>query len=180
MNIQRMAGPALWLAALGCSLAVAQTSDPEPAVRTSEPPPPATANPAPADPAATAAAAASRAPRHDASHNAAAPVVPLEKAAARGAAKATDRVQLDTTQISGNRELPKVLYVLPWHKSDLGDFAGRPPNSLLDEALAPVDRDVFRRQNRYFAALAAGDGAANPRQPAADAESVPFKAKDEK
>ena len=35
-----------------------------------------------------------------------------------------------------------------------GEFAGRPPNSLLDEALTPVDRDVFRRQNRYYAALA--------------------------
>jgi hypothetical protein len=26
-------------------------------------------------------------------------------------------------------------------------------NSLLDEVLEPVDRDVFRRQNRYFEAL---------------------------
>ena len=45
------------------------------------------------------------------------------------------------------------MYVVPWRKADLGEFAGRPPNSLLDEALTPVDRDVFRRQNRYYAAL---------------------------
>jgi len=64
--------------------------------------------------------------------------------------KSSDRIQLDTTQISGNRELPKVMYVVPWRRADPGDFSGRPPNSLLDEALTPVDRDVFKRQNRYY------------------------------
>jgi hypothetical protein len=58
-----------------------------------------------------------------------------------------------TTQITGNRELPRVLYVVPWKRSDLGDLAGRPANSLLDEVLSPVDRDVFKRQNRYYDAL---------------------------
>ena len=67
--------------------------------------------------------------------------------------KASERVELGTTQISGNRELPRVMYVVPWRKPELGEFAGRPPNSLLDEALTPVDRDVFRRQNRYYTAL---------------------------
>jgi len=67
--------------------------------------------------------------------------------------QALDQIELDVTQITGNRELPNVMYVVPWKKPDLGDFAGRPPKSLLDELLAPVDRDVFRRQNRYFSAL---------------------------
>jgi hypothetical protein len=66
---------------------------------------------------------------------------------------AVDRLDLDTTQITGNRELPRVLYVVPWKRSDLGDLTGRPANSLLDEVLAPVDRDVFRRQNKYYDAL---------------------------
>jgi hypothetical protein len=77
--------------------------------------------------------------------------------------KAHDYIELETMQVTGNRELPNVMYVVPWKKPDLGDFAGRPPKSLLDEMLAPVDRDVFLRQNRYFAALqpdAAGGGAA--------------------
>ncbi|MGE0583239.1 MAG: hypothetical protein AB7P31_14040 [Steroidobacteraceae bacterium] len=64
-----------------------------------------------------------------------------------------DRLELDATQITGNRELPKVLYIVPWKQSDLGDLMGRPANSLLDEVLAPVDRDVFRRENRYYDAL---------------------------
>lgn len=73
------------------------------------------------------------------------------------AGKAHDSIELDTTQITGNRELPKVLYIVPWKRSDLGDLAGKPVNSLLDEVLAPVDRDVFKRQNRYYDALKPDD-----------------------
>jgi hypothetical protein len=64
-----------------------------------------------------------------------------------------DRIELGTTQITGNSELPRVMYVVPWKRAELGDLAGRPARSLLDEVLAPVDRDVFRRQNRYYEAL---------------------------
>jgi hypothetical protein len=71
----------------------------------------------------------------------------------KGDGKAEDHLQLDTTQITGNQELPKVLYIVPWKRSDLGDLLGRPANSLLDEVLEPVDRDVFRRENRYYDAL---------------------------
>jgi hypothetical protein len=70
-----------------------------------------------------------------------------------------DRIELDTTSITGNRELPKVMYVVPWKRADLGDLTGKPANSLLDEALAPVDRAVFRREVRYFGAV---DSAAPP------------------
>jgi hypothetical protein len=79
------------------------------------------------------------------------------------AGKAHDSLELDTTQITGNRELPKVLYIVPWKRSDLGDLVGKPVNSLLDEVLTPVDRDVFKRQNRYYDALkpdAAGNAGA--------------------
>ncbi len=127
----------------------------EPAVRTSP-----VAAPATSAPALKAAAAPVVAP-------AALPPVAAPKA---GSAHAQDRIELEATQITGNRELPNVMYVVPWKKPDLGDFAGRPPKSLLDELLAPVDREVFQRQNRYFAALqpdaatstAPGTGAAPP------------------
>jgi hypothetical protein len=86
--------------------------------------------------------------------------------APKSGAKAQDRLQLDATQITGNQELPKVLYIVPWKRSDLGDLVGKPVNSLLDEVLEPVDRDVFKRENRYYDALkpdaaAAAPGAAN-------------------
>jgi hypothetical protein len=74
-------------------------------------------------------------------------------ACAATAAQAQDRADIDRTQIIGNRELPKVLYIVPWKKPLPGDLAGRPGASILDEALAPVDRDVFRRQLQYDAQL---------------------------
>jgi hypothetical protein len=85
---------------------------------------------------------------------------PAEKAdkADKAVDNRTDRVDLDTTTVTGNRELPKVLYVVPWKKADIGDFVGKPMNSLLDEVLAPVDRDVFRREVGYYQALHAQAG----------------------
>jgi hypothetical protein len=47
------------------------------------------------------------------------------------------------------------MYIVPWKKSEIGDLAGRPMNSLLDEVLAPVDRDVFRREVTYYDAVKA-------------------------
>jgi hypothetical protein len=70
------------------------------------------------------------------------------------AAHAEDRADIDRTQIIGNRELPKVLYIVPWKKPTPGDLSGKPAVSVLDEALAPVDRDVFRRQVQYDALFA--------------------------
>jgi len=73
----------------------------------------------------------------------------LTLAAAAGAALAQDRADIDRTQIIGNRELPKVLYIVPWKKPPPGDPSGKPVNSVLDDLMAPVDRDVFRRHLGY-------------------------------
>jgi len=64
-----------------------------------------------------------------------------------------DRADLEGTQIRGNRELPKVLYIVPWKRPLPSDRVGRPPSSVLDEALAPVDREVFEREVRYHSIL---------------------------
>jgi len=64
-----------------------------------------------------------------------------------------DTLDLGTTSITGNQELPKVLYIVPWKRSDLGDIVGRPVNSLLDEVLAPIDPDVFERHLSYYETL---------------------------
>ena len=175
MKAWRIAGSMTLAAALSTGTALAQTPDLEPGVQTSAP----AALPAPAAvPGPAVAPAPASVPPAAVPARAAAPQAPA--AASKGSkpgtgpaaapqpgvtgSKAQDRIQLDTTQISGNRELPKVMYVVPWRKSDVGEFAGKPPNSLLDEALTPVDRDVFRRQNRYYSALQGG---------AADAKSQP-------
>ena len=61
-----------------------------------------------------------------------------------------DSMELSRTEITGNQELPKVLYIVPWQKSDPGDLMGRPVNTLLDEVLAPVDREEFIWQVGYY------------------------------
>lgn len=83
------------------------------------------------------------------------------------AVMAQDRADVDRTKIIGNSELPKVLYIVPWKKPLPGDLSGRPTGGVLDEALAPLDRDVFRRQVHYGAAMqarAAADAAAPSRK----------------
>ena len=57
--------------------------------------------------------------------------------------------------MTGDREQPKVMYIVPWKRSDIGDMGGKPMNSLLDEVLAPVDREVFRRQVDYYGVIQA-------------------------
>jgi hypothetical protein len=83
---------------------------------------------------------------------------------------AQDRADIDRSQIIGNRELPKVLYIVPWKKPLPGELAGRPVASVLDEALAPIDRDVFRRQVQYGAQAAPKAVAAVPAPPATPAK----------
>ena len=61
-----------------------------------------------------------------------------------------DSMELGRTEITGNQELPKVLYIVPWQKSDPGDLMGKPVNTLLDEVLAPLDREEFLRQVDYY------------------------------
>ena len=63
------------------------------------------------------------------------------------------RIELDETVISGNQELPKVLYIVPWQKAQPGELTGRPVNTLLDEVLAPLDREEFTRQVDYYGDL---------------------------
>ena len=61
-----------------------------------------------------------------------------------------DEIELGRTEVTGNQELPKVLYIVPWQKSDPGDLTGKPVNTLLDEVLAPIDRSEFIRQVDYY------------------------------
>lgn len=128
-----------------CSVATAQTpATPPPATPASAP---AARAPAPAPAAAPAARPAATAPV------AAAPKPKAGAPKAGGRFSTVDNVELDRTTITGNRELPNVMVIVPWKRSDIGDLIGRPGNSLVDEALAPVDREVFRREVRYHSTL---------------------------
>jgi hypothetical protein len=181
MKPARIVAAAILLASIRLSTALAQSNDLEPGVQTSDSSRPAAAQP-PATPPITPTPQASQVPARPPAAAAPAPPPnpPPGSGATKGGGKTQDRIELGTTQISGNRELPKVMYVVPWRKADLGEFAGRPPNSLLDEALTPVDRSVFQRQNRYFAALQAGSDASKAPPASGTGGAAAPQVKDEK
>jgi hypothetical protein len=142
----------------------AQAEAGEPRADTSAGPSPGTEAPAQSAPTAAAApgAAAPRTARPPVAGGRAAPGTPGVAAAKSPAA---DRLDLGTATVTGDREQPKVMYIVPWKKSDIGDLSGKPMNSLLDEALAPVDRDEFKREVIYYQAVkadASQNGASGP------------------
>ncbi len=116
---------------------------------------------------ATAAAAATSAANSPASSTAGVPASsstpPSKPRVARG--QVTDRVELEQTTITGNRELPNVMVIVPWKESGPDEF-GKAGTSLLDEALEPLDREEFRRELQY-------DQALRRKAPSAPAKSVP-------
>lgn len=77
--------------------------------------------------------------------------------------RALDRLQLDSTAITGNRELPKVMSIVPWKAAEPPGGPDRPMGSLIDEVLAPVDRDEFRREVTYFRDLTTQSAPVSPR-----------------
>lgn len=78
------------------------------------------------------------------------------------AAHAVDRLQLDSTAITGNRELPKVMSIVPWKAAEPPDGPDRPLGSLVDAMLAPLDRDEFRREIRYYRDLTSPTSTESP------------------
>ena len=102
--------------------------------------------------AAMAMATALGAPRAVAADQ---PAKSATTAAARPAAadRAVDRLQLDSTAITGNRELPKVMSIVPWKAAEPPAGPDRPMGSLIEELLSPLDRDEFRREITYFSDL---------------------------
>ena len=76
--------------------------------------------------------------------------------------KAVDRLQLDASAITGNRELPKVMSNVPWKAAEPPGGPDRPMGSLIDEVLAPVDRDEFRREITYFRDLTSQSSDSSP------------------
>jgi len=150
---------ALWLLGLHVACA-ADTSPTNPSSREVRAGTPAASQSSPASrpPSDAAASAENRTPTSNA------PKVNTDRAqpsASTTRPKRTgDRLDLDPTVVTGNRELPKVLYIVPWKKAELGDLPSQPFNTLLDEALTPVDRDVFRREVTYYGAVSAGANSA--------------------
>ena len=91
-------------------------------------------------------------------------------------APAVDRLELETTAVTGNRELPRVMSVVPWKAPEPPDGPDRPMGSLIEQVLAPLDRDEFRREITYFNDLSthsSADGGPAAVPPRTDPSSGP-------
>ena len=61
----------------------------------------------------------------------------------------TEVKELSGISIIGNKEAPKSLYIVPWQNSEVGVETSL-NSGLLDESMAPVDKDVFMRELEFY------------------------------
>ena len=66
---------------------------------------------------------------------------------------AQDTLEMEGTAIIGNKELPKVLYIVPWKSPQRIDITTPAISSIMDQALTPIDRRSFNRKIRYHKIL---------------------------
>ena len=52
--------------------------------------------------------------------------------------------------VYGQRELPKVMYIVPWKKTKSAEIDMPMTESLVADVLDPIDPAVFRRQIKYY------------------------------
>jgi hypothetical protein len=161
--MNRATGIMAWMA-LCCTAGIASAQ--QPGTPPAPPPPKPTAQSEAGEPRADTSSPSTKSPTGPATGPAAAPPAPAasgtpakrapaDPATGPKSAAKNDRLELGTATVTGDREQPKVMYIVPWKRSDIGDLTGKPMNSLVDEILAPVDRDVFKREVVYYGAVQA-------------------------
>lgn len=64
-------------------------------------------------------------------------------------AHAEDRITMDGLQVIGNKEMPNILYILPWQTAELPTMVELPLSGLIQDALQPVDRESVLRRKYY-------------------------------
>ena len=74
-------------------------------------------------------------------------------------ASAEEKMDMDETSITGARELPKVLYVVPWKDSEIKITAATPVKESGAVSMDVLDRDVFKREIDYYGLLNPVDNA---------------------
>ena len=67
--------------------------------------------------------------------------------------QAQERIEMQGTAIIGNKELPKVLYIVPWKGAEPVELGQPVFTSILDQSLQPVERPTFQRQVRFYETL---------------------------
>lgn len=72
---------------------------------------------------------------------------------ATGIAHAQEQLNLEGARLFGNRDLPNITYVVPWKEEKVDALDMQPIGNLFEEALKPLDRDVFMREVEYYELL---------------------------
>ena len=67
--------------------------------------------------------------------------------------QAQERLDLEGTEIIGNQELPKILYIVPWKAANRIEISTPVVGSIIDETLKPIDPAAFRRKINYHKAI---------------------------
>ena len=78
---------------------------------------------------------------------------------------AQQSLELESTSITGNQELPKVLYIVPWKSVERFDMKAPAFSSVMEQKLEPIDRAAFKRTINYHHAIYSK---AKPAAPATD------------
>ncbi|MFK8018298.1 MAG: hypothetical protein AB8B86_00880 [Pseudomonadales bacterium] len=65
-------------------------------------------------------------------------------------------LNLEST-FQGNREQPRVLYIVPWQQPGGPPELARPIDGELDQLFEPIDRTSFQRELKYIKFLQDGD-----------------------
>ena len=74
----------------------------------------------------------------------------LDEGSAESSRQEISTFELENIQIIGNNEAPKTVTVVPWKRAELSETVGKPSNSVLNEILRPLERNLFIRQLRYY------------------------------
>ena len=67
--------------------------------------------------------------------------------------QAQERLQMEGTEITGNKELPRVLYIVPWKTAERFEIESPPITSIMESKLTPLDRSAFKRRIHYHEAI---------------------------
>ena len=78
------------------------------------------------------------------------PAKPAKPAGVKTAkASGGDAKELSGMSVVGNNDTPKALVIVPWKGSELGPEADLRAG-LLNDAMAPVDKEVFLRELQFY------------------------------
>jgi hypothetical protein len=90
-------------------------------------------------------------------------MLPIAGISGKVQAEEVNTIYMDETYISGNQELPKVLYILPW-KNQQGEAVPAMIPILMNESImAPIYPHEYRLEMSYRAQIADGTNATDQR-----------------